>query len=209
VITGAPPSHLCTHCFRHGVACVHKSDCYWKQLARLVAQQDSLPTACSPLATPLSHVSCIPSMVGDSAACLSPSTNGAFEPSWDPQHDAPGPVYDLLIGRTAYFMALSQPALLCSGTLRPLMLRATIWQLSVILSLPGLCLAMCSHAALLHLQTHLGPGLWVLLHQVQVQTRPSWQTKSFLVERERVPYYKLDIIKHLSLCCHLVTECKM
>jgi hypothetical protein len=148
-------------------------------------------------------------MAGDSAACLSPSTNGAFEPSWDPQHDAPGPVYDLLIGRTAYFMALSQPALLCSGTLRPLMLRATIWQLSVILSLPGLCLAMCSHAALLHLQTHLGPGLWVLLHQVQVQTRPSWQTKSFLVERGRVPYYKLDIIKHLSLCCHLVTECKM
>jgi hypothetical protein len=47
-----------------------------------------------------------PSAAGDSAARLSPSAAKTFELSWDPHYDAPGPTYDLLVGRTGYFAGL-------------------------------------------------------------------------------------------------------
>ncbi|KAN0139145.1 hypothetical protein V8E53_003034 [Lactarius tabidus] len=103
-LTGAPHSHACGACFKHGDSCLRESDHYCKRFAQELALQrarhDSLPARARHTShTP--HVTCAPSVADK------------FKPSWDPRLDSPGPAYNILVGRHFYFPGLE----LASATL--------------------------------------------------------------------------------------------
>ncbi|KAN0140971.1 hypothetical protein V8E53_001415 [Lactarius tabidus] len=96
-LAGAPHSHVCGACFKHGDLCLRESDHYCKRFSQELALQrahrDLLP-ACAHRASRTPRVA------------RAPFAADEFEPSWDPCLDSPGPAYDILVGGHFYFPGL-------------------------------------------------------------------------------------------------------
>jgi hypothetical protein len=93
-LAGAPHSHVCGACFKHGDLCLRESNRYHKCLAQELALQHA---HCDPLLACASRTPCV---------ARAPSTADEFKLSWDPCLDSPGPAYNILVGGHFYFPGL-------------------------------------------------------------------------------------------------------
>ncbi|KAN0127813.1 hypothetical protein V8E53_014369 [Lactarius tabidus] len=95
-LAGAPHSHVCSPCFKHGDSCLQESDRYHKCFAQELTahvHHNPLP-ARAPCASRTPRIARAPSVADN------------FELSWDPRLDPPGPAYDILVSRHFYFPGL-------------------------------------------------------------------------------------------------------